>query len=107
MNLIYSASGDVNLTAQLHEIKVIVRKAITLMTANLIFIDGYPDSPTQAAWAQKVLISAANTFKLSNANSQRVVARYDSIMLCLRQDLVYLSALSRLVCGIVCLMNNS
>ena len=96
--LLWSSNGEVNLTAQTFEVKIVVRKAIPLMIANVIFVDGYPDQPTRSAWSKKALVSAAGDTKTAaERNSQSAATHYDAIRRRLKREDDYWRALAKLV----------
>ena len=97
-NLIWSSNGEVNLTSQSFEVKIVVRKAILVIIANLISIDGYPDQPTRSAWAKKALMSAASDIKIAlERNSQAAATHYDAIRRRVKRQDDYWPHLARLV----------
>ena len=96
--LIPGPSGRYNLTAQNHEVKSVVRKAIPLVLAKICFFDTFPSSDTQAAWSLQALASAARKIKRGVAQtSEDVARRYDVIRERLKRDEEYGPILIRLV----------
>jgi hypothetical protein len=98
-SLVLSRSGDVNLTAQSHEVKATIRKGIPHMLGQLFFIHGYPDHPTRLAWAKKALIAAAGDLRSPSSlqASQTASNRYLTISKRFDEDEDYWRALARLV----------
>jgi len=97
-DLVRGRSGDYNLTAQNHEVKVVIRKALPQLLGKLCFDDFYPASTTRAAWNKEVLITAAGKLKRKMAqNKQSAAAHYGRIRDRLRADDGYYPILGKLV----------
>ena len=96
--LIPGASGRYGLTAQNHEVKCVVRKAIPIVQAKICFVDTFPSSDTQAAWSLRALASATRKIKRDVVQtSEDVAMRYDVIRERLKRDEEYGPILIRLV----------
>jgi hypothetical protein len=96
--LIPGPSNRYGLTAQNHEVKSVVRKAIPLVLAKICFVNTFPSSDTQAAWSLQALVSAARKIKRDVAQtSEDVAMRYDVIRERLKGDEEYSPILCRLV----------
>ena len=99
-HLIPGPSGKYGLTAQNHEVKCVVRKAIPLVLAKICFVNTFPSSDTQAAWSLQALASAARKIKRDVIRtSEDVAMRYDVIRDRLKRDEEYSPILRRLVRG--------
>jgi hypothetical protein len=94
-DLVLGHSGDYNLTAQTHEVRAVVRKALPFLLGKLSFVDFYPASTTRAAWHRVVLIAAAS--KLKKKGSQAAAVRFASVQDRLRDDENYCPILGKLV----------
>ena len=99
-NLVRGPSGEVNLTAQTHEVKIVVRLAIRAIMANLCFVDFYPSSATRAAWHAKALTSAARTLQngATQKKNERVAHHYKMVRERLKTDEDYVPVLGKIVC---------
>lgn len=93
-SLVRGHSGEVNLTAQPHEVKAVVRKAIPSIITNICFFDFYPKSTVRAVWHKKALLQAAKELKAKNAPAAH---RYDKIRQRLKVDEDYSPILGKIV----------
>jgi hypothetical protein len=103
-NLVRGPSGEINLTAQTHEVKIVVRLAIRAIMADLCFVDFYPSSTTRAAWHVKALTSAARTLQNGAAQkkNERVAHHYKMVRERLKTDEDYVPVLGKIVCPLIC-----
>jgi hypothetical protein len=93
-SLVRTRSGAVNLTAQPHEVKVVVRKAIPGVFTKLCFFDFYPDSTVRAVWNKKALLRASKELKDNNG---LVAHRYEKLRQRLKEDEDFSPTLGRIV----------
>lgn len=102
--LVRGPGREINLTAQTHEVKAVVRLAIPAILTKVCFEDFYPSSTTRAAWHKKTLVAAARHLKRSAAEkiNAGVARRYEAVQERLMGDEDYCPLLGRIVCSRIC-----
>lgn len=85
---IFLLSGRVNLTSQIHEVKLTVRKAIPKLLSLVVFEDAYPNHSVCEGWAHRVLLESAAELR-SSAVRADTQERYHNIRQRLKGDVEY------------------
>jgi hypothetical protein len=92
--------GEINLTAQGIEIKIVVWAGILQMLSTVVFVDLYPDHLTQLAWGRKILVKCASTFQHKyRKHSEMTAQHYATVKDRLRQDDDFSRHLTKVVRG--------
>lgn len=96
-NLVMNSSGDVPLTQQDTEIKMVARRAINTVMAKLMFTNWFPTTTERLTWVRASLLEATAHLRDKLNRNAGSGDRYEQIRQRLRNDERYWQALSRLV----------
>ncbi|KAF8328024.1 hypothetical protein F5887DRAFT_1083333 [Amanita rubescens] len=91
----YNETGKINLTKQQLELKLVLRRAITIIEGQIIFENAFPDLGKRAIWKRKALLEAVSyVMHMPNTAAQR---KYVAIKDRLKEDSEYVSELSKVL----------
>jgi len=83
------------MTEQQVELKLVLRRAITIIEGQLIFENAFPDLAQRAVWKRKALLDA--TAYVMNMPNTAARQKYVAIKYRLKEDSEYVSELSKVV----------
>ncbi|KAF8351510.1 hypothetical protein F5887DRAFT_1069211 [Amanita rubescens] len=91
----YNETGKINLTKQQIELKLVLRRAITIVEGQIIFENAFADLGRRAVWKRKALLEATSyVMNMPNTAAKR---KYVIIKNRLKEDSEYVSELSKVL----------
>jgi hypothetical protein len=88
---------DIGLSRQHHEVKLVVRRTIDIITERVIFEDAFPSAPDRVAWIGEALMAAIQYVgEMSQGIAQ---TRYQYIRARILEESRYAQEISTMVCG--------
>ena len=93
---LFRGPNGIQLLQQHHEVRIVIRNALTIIKEKLIFDNPFPLIVDRLAWNQQALVDAC-ALVVEKPGPKSVKDRYSAIKSCVRLDGYYASQISTLV----------